>query len=186
MFHGYATAADVLTLPPGEVLAFVRRHRRDIRPDSDWETVAEGLGSVVACGAGPHPSEEVAESAVIVLNRMAEETASPVARARYEATAMSLRAFVIRSRGPRAGDPVRDPARLEEWFFGRVGTGYDATAARVRRLGRLPTEEFLETAALLDRVRLLKGIRDAFPDRQVFERAAELARWYTLLDQVPS
>jgi hypothetical protein len=185
VFHGHPSAVDVLALPPAAILAFVRRHRADIHPDQDWETLAEGLGSAVACGAGPDPAEEATEAAVIILDRMAEGAGSPAARARYEYDAMSLRAFVIRALGPRAGDPVRDPARLEEWFFGRARAGYDAAAARVRQLGRQPTEEFLETAALLDRVRLLASVRDSCPDRAVFERTAELARWYALLDLVP-
>jgi hypothetical protein len=91
---------------------------------------------------------------------------------------MALRVVVINKFGPISGDPVRDAAVLEDWFFQRLNMPIEQAISMAKNSLNLSSDDFLQISALKDRVRLMKSVRP----QQVFLRTDELNKWYALLD----
>lgn len=177
MFPSDQSAVEMMRWPPGDVLARVRRHLEAVDCGEGWQDLAYGCSSSATCG--PKPDDEAATwatAAVLVYDRLGEVCA-PSERARFSDTGMSLRAWAINELGPRSGDPVRDPAILEDWFFRRLDLPYEVAVSMSENLLTLSTEDFLRLSRLKDRVRLMGSVRP----QELFQRIDEIRNWYAII-----
>lgn len=170
----------VLEQAPEAVLAWVRQHLPCIDCDEGWEIIAYGCDLEVSLSSELTDDEILAlsMSSILIHERLWEICPNSPNRYSFIGSAMGTRASLIQQFGPRAGDPFRDPAYLEDWFFRRLSLSYDAAAAMLNNLPNLPINEILRIYTLMDRLRLLKKMQP----QEMFRRAEELNRWYALLD----
>jgi hypothetical protein len=175
--------ADVLRLPPGEALTWVQCHSAAIDCCEDWQTLAYGWSSDAATNSNFTDDEDLAltTAAILIYDRLGEICPKSSDRYSFTECGMSSRAFVINKFGPQPGNPVQDPAILEDWFFRRLDLPHEEAVSMSKNSVKLSTEDFLRISSLKDRVRLMKTVQP----QQVFRRRDELDRWYELLETSP-
>jgi len=174
------TVTDLLAQPADAVLAFVQRHRAAIDCMPAWRDLAYGAGAKPICWSDPTTADALTWAAVAVLiaDCLAECCHQPGERSAAALEAMSLRACMLNTFGPRPGHPVLDPPVLEDWFFKNVDIPYESALHQSRYIVQLSTNDFLTLSRLKDRIRIMQGVKS----QQLFRRADELARWYKLLE----
>jgi hypothetical protein len=147
--------------PPEVALDLLKEDVDVIRCTTTWEVFAESVSSRATCNSilGRGEVKGSAKLAIFLFDRLAEVCEDPSVRASRKFSSMGLRTFMINHYGPVPGDAYFDPATVEDWLFRYLALPFDeAVALSAKSPTDLPTKDFLRLSAVMNVLRLVRGL----------------------------